>query len=90
MCRFELYLAERAQRFGVSKNGFWQALRRLNVSRKKTLHHPKTAERRRREFRHATQRCRRPIVYIDEGGFANDTIARLHRGDLDSVNIVLH
>lgn len=21
------------------------------------------------------QHCRRPIVYIDEGGFANDTIA---------------
>lgn len=31
----DAYLAERAQRFGVSKNGIWQALRRLNISRKK-------------------------------------------------------
>ena len=50
----DAYLAERAQRFGVSKNGFWQAIRRLNVSRKKTLHHPKTDERQRHEFQHTT------------------------------------
>ena len=68
----DAYLAERVQRFGVTKNVFWQAIRRLNVSRKKTLHHPKIAERQRREFQHATQRYRRPIVYIDESGFAND------------------
>ena len=36
----DAYLAERAQRFGVSKNGIWQALRRLNISRKKNTASP--------------------------------------------------
>ena len=38
----DAYLAERAQRFGVSKNGIWQALRRLNVSRKKNAAPPQS------------------------------------------------
>ena len=31
----DAYLAERAQRLGVSSSGIWHALRRLNISRKK-------------------------------------------------------
>ena len=64
---------ERAARFDVSRRGIAQALRRLGVTYKKTLAHPKANEDERRSFQariKAHEAAGRPIVYIDESGFA--------------------
>lgn len=71
----DAYQYERAVRFGVHQNTVHHALKKLKVTYKKTLHHPKAC---------AAARCifqtilghhkinKRNIVYIDESGFAND------------------
>jgi transposase len=70
------YQYERAKRFGVSKQGIGYALKRLNIScKKKTFKHPKANEQAQQKFREQIEgyhKINKPIVYIDESGFAND------------------
>lgn len=71
----DAYQYERAKRLGVSKNCVWLALRRLNVTYKKTLVHPKSQPEKRSAFCQIIQHYQtegRPIVSIDESGFAHD------------------
>lgn len=71
----DAYQAERARRLGVSEKGVGHALRRLGVSYKKTLPHPKANDDARRIFQEkieAYEKEGRVIVYIDESGFAHD------------------
>ena len=71
----DAYQFERAKRLGVSRQGIWYALKRLGVSYKKTLRHPKANEEERRTFQETIktyQEQKRVIVYLDESGFAHD------------------
>jgi transposase len=72
----DAYQYERAQVFGVSPNCILYALRRLKISRKKTLFHPKSDESLRESFKEQLFTYQtvfgRPIVYIDESGFSVD------------------
>ena len=71
----DAYQAERARRLGVSEKGIGHALRRVDISYKKTLQHPRANEDERRIFQEtiqAYQAQHRVIVYIDESGFAHD------------------
>lgn len=69
------YQYERAERFGVSRQGIAYALKRLKVSRKKkTFQHPKADKKKQETFKakiEAYHKINQPIVYIDESGFAN-------------------
>ncbi|MCO6426916.1 hypothetical protein [Nitrosomonas communis] len=71
----DAYQAERARRPGVNEKGIDHALRRMNISYRKTLRHPKANEDKRHTFQvtikvYEAQNC--VIVYIDESGFAHD------------------
>ena len=44
------YMYERAQRFGCSKSGIKTALKRLGISQKKTLAHPKACPLKRPDY----------------------------------------
>ena len=70
------YQYERAERFGVSSQGIAYALKRLNISgKKKTFKHPKANEEAQKTFKAQIESYRaidKPIVYIDESGFAHD------------------
>jgi transposase len=71
----DAYQYERAQRLGVSQKGIGHALRRLGITYKKTLRHPKADEHARRIFQDklaAYEAAGRTIVYLDESGFAHD------------------
>jgi len=71
----DAYQHERAQQFGVAQNAIVVALRKLKVTSKKTLRHPKADEDERCIFRDkiaAYGSQHRTIVYIDESGFAQD------------------
>ncbi|WP_237760800.1 IS630 transposase-related protein [Legionella rubrilucens] len=62
---------ERAQRFGVSASGIALALQRLKVSYR---NHPKADKEKRALFQekiNTYQKAKRPIVYLDESGFAH-------------------
>ncbi|WP_227672111.1 IS630 transposase-related protein [Psychrobacter urativorans] len=66
------YLYERAQRFNCSKSGIEAALKRLGISKKKTLEHPKAYTVKRAHYLsklkdYIVQGF--PIVYMDESGF---------------------
>jgi hypothetical protein len=66
---------ERAARFGICQKSIWQALRKLGVTHKKVMHHPKAGEEERRSFLKKIEQYEkdgRQIVYIDESGFAVD------------------
>jgi len=66
---------ERAARLGVTQNAIFLALKKLRVSYKKTLAHPKANESARRIFKDriaAYEAADRTIVYIDESGFSHD------------------
>jgi transposase len=69
------YQYEGAQRLGVSHKGIDHALRRLGLTYKKPLRHPKADEHARRicQAKIATyETAGRTIVYIDDSGFAHD------------------
>ena len=71
------YQYERANRLGCSKTGIHHALKRLNISQKKTLEHPKACLVKRAKYLdhlsdYMTQGY--PIVYMDESGFEHETI----------------
>lgn len=71
----DAYQYERAARFGVTPKAIWQALRKLGVTYKKSLVHPKTDADARRAFLAKIaghEAAGRPVVYIDESGFARD------------------
>jgi transposase len=71
----DAYQYERAARWGVSQRAIGDALKRLNVSDKKTQSHPKADEDARRIFQgkiEAYQANNQSIIYIDESGFAHD------------------
>ena len=71
----DAYLHERAARFGVVPNAIFQALRRLGVTHKKALKHPKADDVRRCVFQKKIEQYEsdnRSIIYIDESGFATD------------------
>jgi transposase len=66
---------ERAARLGASQQGVCSALKRLKISHKKTLPHPKAGEEARSAFRArvgARREAGRPAVFLDESGFARD------------------
>ena len=76
----DAYHYERAERFSVATNAIWQALQKLNLTYKKALKHPKADEGKRRIFQAKIERLAqegRPIVYLDESGFAHD-MPRMH------------
>ena len=69
----DAYQYERARRFGVSAQGINDALRRLGVTYKKNAHASKDV--RGRVFQTIIKMYGhqgRPLVYIDESGFAHD------------------
>jgi transposase len=74
------YLHERAKKLGVSKSGLHDAMKRLRVSYKKTLKHPKADPEKRYMFCQKIEDLEKQgetIFYIDESGFAHD-MTRTH------------
>ncbi|MGG2141367.1 IS630 transposase-related protein [Symbiopectobacterium sp. RP] len=72
----DAYQKERAERFGVCQKAIWQALKKLGLTYKKTLCHPKADESARQAFQQKIQQYEKegkPIVFIDESGFPHDT-----------------
>nr|WP_307843725.1 IS630 transposase-related protein [Psychrobacter sp. CMS30] len=71
------YLYERARRFNCSKSGMHNALKRLGISQKKTLEHPKACLIKRASYQSKLDSFTQqgyPIVYMDESGFEAETI----------------
>lgn len=71
----DAYQYERAKRLGVSQRGIGYALKRLGISRKKTLSPPQAEAAARNAFEQkiqADQQAPQEIIYVDESGFAHD------------------
>jgi transposase len=71
----DAYQYERARRLNVSPRCVGYALKRLGVSYKKTLNHPKADPEKRFIFSQhsrAFKRQGRSLVFVDESGFAHD------------------
>jgi len=71
----DAYQHERAERFGCSQRGMCEALKRLNISRKKTFFHPKADEEARCLFKKKISVYKLmsiPLIYIDESGFSEN------------------
>lgn len=70
------YQYEHARKFGVAQSTIFYALKRLNITHKKTLFHPKADEWLRYIFQLKLFRYevieKRPVIYLDESGFAVD------------------
>lgn len=67
----DAYHAERARRLGVSKQGVGHALKRMNITFKKTPKHPKANDAARLSFRQRLEAYKAQgsnIIYIDESG----------------------
>ena len=76
----DAYQYERAKRFGVSQKGICSALKRLGITYKKNLKHPKACPEKRSAFcqRIATYKeNKRDIVFVDESGFSH-SMPRTH------------
>lgn len=74
------YHYERANRLGVATRTVGDALKRLNVTYKKSLIHPKAKEEERQSFQNKISeyaKKEKPLVYIDESGFAS-SMPRTH------------
>ncbi|MGG2142268.1 IS630 family transposase [Symbiopectobacterium sp. RP] len=72
----DAYQKERAERFGVCQKAIWQALKKLGLTYKKTLRHPKADKSARQAFQQKIQQYEKegkPIVFIDGSGFPHDT-----------------
>lgn len=70
----DAYQYERAAVLGVSASGIWSALKRLGVTYKKTLCHPKADPEKHSTFCQKLEKYKeesRPIVCVDESGFAS-------------------
>ncbi|MCW9719017.1 IS630 transposase-related protein [Avibacterium sp. 21-599] len=75
-CFPEATLAERTARIGTTQSAICKALRRLKISRKKTLHHPQADEQKRPRFKEeltAYSEVGYNIVYLDESRFEKQT-----------------
>ncbi|MGG2140045.1 transposase [Symbiopectobacterium sp. RP] len=60
----------------ITPKAIWQALKKLGLTYKKTLRHPKADESARQAFQQKIQQYEKegkPIVFIDESGFPHDT-----------------
>ena len=71
------YQYERARRLNCSKTGIHHALKRLGISQKKTLEHPKACPIKRAAYQNKLEHFKQqgyPIVYMDESGFEAETI----------------
>ena len=71
----DAYQYERAQRLGVSQMGSVAALKRLGVTYKKNLNHPKADQEKRSAYGQKIEEHKKeehPIVFIDESGFSHD------------------
>ena len=71
----DAYQYERAERLSVSRRGIGYALKRLGISRKKTVSPPQAdiaARERFEENLKTYQDTHRQIIYLDESGFAHD------------------
>ncbi|WP_430232833.1 IS630 transposase-related protein, partial [Nitrosomonas communis] len=71
----DAYQYERAKRLGVAQNAIFLGLKKLDITYKKTLKHPKAIAPARRIFQEkitAYEAAGRAIVYLDESGFAQD------------------
>jgi transposase len=71
----DAYNHERAIRFGVTEGGIRKALKRLGISYKKTLKHPKANNDARQVFQEKMkfyEQAEKNIVFIDESGFSHD------------------
>ncbi len=69
------YGYERAERLCASRNGIQDAMKRLSVTYKKTLNHPKADPEKRFTFCQKIEELEKDgktIAYIDESGFAHD------------------
>ena len=69
------YQWERAARFKVTQQAITKALRRLNISYKKTLYHPKACQEARAQFQQKMEcyeQQGKSLIYLDESGFAKD------------------
>ncbi len=72
----DAYQKERAERFGVCKKTIWQTLKKLGLTYKKTLFHPKANENDRLAYHKKRQQYDKEgksFVFIDESGFSHDT-----------------
>ncbi len=80
------YHYERAQRFNCSPTGISEALKRIGVSKKKTLEHPKTCPVKRahylKKLNHVLSQCF-AIVYMDE----SETIRRYGYAPISSPSV---
>ena len=68
---------ERAERLSVSQKGIFVALKRLGITYKKSLNHPKADPEKRATFCKKIEKHRkegRPIIFIDESGFAHSML----------------
>jgi transposase len=66
---------ERAERSGCSQRGIGDALKRLNITGKKTFSHPEADDEARCLFKRKISVCQLmkiPLIYIDESGFSED------------------
>ncbi len=71
----DAYHYERAMRCGVTEGGIRKALKRLGISYKKTLKHPKANDNARQTFQEKMknyEQAEKPIFFIDESGFSHD------------------
>ena len=71
----DAYQFERAERLSVSEGCVFHALKRLNVTYKKTLQHPKASPEKSSAFCQQLEQYKaegRPLVPLDESGFAHD------------------
>lgn len=71
----DAYQFERAERLMVTQPAIHYALKRLHITYKKTLKHPKANEELRTDFRRLITQYEndgKTIVYLDESGFAQD------------------
>ena len=70
-------LAERAEHFGVSKDGIWYALSKLRITRKKSFGYKEQCPVKRATYKTSLTEAREEglsPVYIDETGFRSETV----------------
>ncbi|WP_231967048.1 IS630 transposase-related protein [Orientia tsutsugamushi] len=76
----DAYQYERAERLGVSKSGIQKALKRLNITYKKTIKHSKEKKGERFKFQNKIKRYKnkeKVVVFTDESSFVNSTLLEL-------------
>ncbi|SUO93503.1 Transposase [Suttonella ornithocola] len=75
----DAYQHEHAQRFHCSQTAIHKALKKLGISYKKTLRHPKANQDDRERFNESIAKYQKeetPIVYLDESSFRSQWLHR--------------